>query len=95
MKGQQNDAKLKKEKTMTIIDMLTGKELARLLRFEGTTAAFRAFCKETGIRPLPGRRDCYDPIFVREKLNEAQGLGVAGQTGRDLLELSKERRNAT
>lgn len=59
------------------IRLITGEELAHELLFAGTTSAFRQFCKNAGIEPVPGRKDCYDPVAVRHKLNEIQGLGAS------------------
>jgi len=78
-----------------MIDLITGAELAERLRFQGQTGAFREFCKKTGIHPVPGRKDCYDPVAVREKLNQAQGIAQPTTAmGANLLEISKERRHA-
>lgn len=78
-----------------MIDLITGAELAERLRFKGQTGAFREFCKKTGIQPVPGRKDCYDPVAVREKLNQAQGIvPTSAIAGTNLLEISKERRHA-
>ena len=78
-----------------MINLITSEELAKLLRFDGATGAFRAFCKRTGIKPVPGRKDCYDPVAVREKLNQAQGIvPTSAIAGTNLLEISKERRHA-
>ena len=78
-----------------MIDLITSAELAERLRFQGPTGAFREFCKKTGIQPVPGRKDCYDPVAVREKLNQAQGImQSAASAGANLLEISKERRHA-
>lgn len=78
-----------------MIDLITGAELAERLRFQGQTGAFREFCKKTGIQPVPGRKDCYDPVAVREKLNQAQGIAQStASASANLLEISKERRHA-
>lgn len=57
-----------------MIDLITGAELAERLRFQGTTGAFREFCRKASIRPVPGRKDCYDPVAVRKRLDDVQGL---------------------
>lgn len=76
------------------IQMMTGNELARALGFEGVTGSFRSFCQEAGIKTLPGRRDCYDPVAVRHRLNLVQGLtSVDADDNTGLLEMSKVRRN--
>lgn len=76
------------------IRLISGKELARELLFEGTTSAFRKFCREAGIEPVPGRKDCYDPIAVRHKLNEIQGLNSrSGAAAESALTRSRMRRN--
>jgi len=78
----------------TQIQMITGNDLARALGFEGVTASFRSFCQAAGIKPLPGRRNCYDPSAVRYRLNCIQGIGVSRPAGISALEQSKERRHA-
>ena len=77
-----------------MISLISGDELASQLRFDGVTASFRKFCKEAGIVPVPGRRDCYDPVAVRYRLNEIQGIGdkVSAQAD-NALERSRLRRN--
>lgn len=77
-----------------MIDLISGAELAARLRFEGRTGAFRKFCHDTGIRPVPGRKDCYDPVAVRQRLDSVQGLTttVAAENV-SLLEMSRVRRN--
>ena len=74
------------------IRLITADELARELLFNGPTSAFRAFCKKAGIKPLPGRKDCYDPVAVRHRLNEVQGLGN-NVTAESALTRSRVRRN--
>lgn len=78
-----------------MIDLISGDELAKRLRFEGTTSAFRKFCHDTGIRSVPGRKDCYDPVAVRQRLDSIQGLArvVAGSND-GAIEQSRARRNA-
>jgi len=76
------------------IRLISGKELARELLFEGTTSSFRKFCREAGIEPVPGRKDGYDPIAVRHKLNEIQGLNSrSGAASESALTRSRMRRN--
>lgn len=76
------------------IRLINGEHLARELLFKGPNSAFRKFCKDTGIQPVPGRKDCYDPIAVRLKLNEIQGIGVSGPASADdALSRSIMRRN--
>jgi hypothetical protein len=78
-----------------MINLISGEELAALLLFEGTTSAFRTFCKNSGIRPVPGRKDCYDPVAVRHKLNRLQGIEItSNDVDHCLIEASRVRRNA-
>jgi len=79
-----------------MIQMMTGDQLAASFLYSGQNAAFHDFRKRLGIQPVPGRRDCYDPIAVREKLNQAQGINSAVPAGgRDVLEMSRKRRNVS
>ncbi len=78
-----------------MIDLISGEELAKRLRFDGTTSGFRKFCRNTGIRPVPGRKDCYDPVAVRQRLDLVQGLERVAADGNDaLVEQSRARRYA-
>ncbi|MHA6326011.1 hypothetical protein [Roseivivax sp. CAU 1753] len=54
--------------------LMTGAELATIMRYAGVTSAFRASLKNLGIRPVPGRNDIYDPQHVRHRLNVSQGM---------------------
>ncbi len=76
------------------VTMMTGAELAIALRFDGTTSAFRKFCKTAGINPLPGRKDCYDPVAVRHQLNAIQGLVANQSEPTSALDRSRMRRDA-
>lgn len=63
--------------------LMTGAELAEMMRYSGVTSAFRQSLKMLGITPVPGRNDIYDPLLVRHRLNVAQGMlpSAAGTTG--------------
>ncbi|WP_146681568.1 hypothetical protein [Thioclava sp. F28-4] len=54
--------------------LVTGEELAEAMRFDGVKGAFRKWCKDIGIEPVPGRRNLYDPKLVRARLDAAQGM---------------------
>lgn len=80
---------------LTNIRLMTSQELAVELRFSGVNSAFRKFCNDADIRPVPGRRDCYDPIAVRVKLDRMQGLQPLSEAQSDsALIRSRMRRNA-
>ena len=53
--------------------LMTGAELAEVMRYSGVTSAFRGWLKSLDIKSVPGRNDLYDPHHVRHRLNEAQG----------------------
>lgn len=59
------------------ITLISGEELARLHGYASVTSQCRDWWRKLGIRPLPGRRNIYDPKQVRERLNEAGGLSAA------------------
>lgn len=42
--------------------------------YDGVTGRFRAWCREIGIKPVPGRTNIYDPKHVRERLDAAQHM---------------------
>ena len=57
-----------------VIDLMTGEALARRVGYGGATNAFREWCAKLRITTVPGRRGYYDPVLVRRRLDEAQGL---------------------
>lgn len=59
------------------VTLISGAELAKLHGYSGVTSQCRAWWRSLGIRPLPGRKNIYDPRHVRERLNEAGGLSSA------------------
>lgn len=77
-----------------MIKLIKGAELAELLCFSGMTNACRKFIRDLGIRPVPGRKDCYDPIAVRQRLNHAQGIHDGMTLAESSLEVSRGRRHA-
>ena len=54
--------------------LITGAELAEILRYSGVTSAFRSWLKFAEIETVPGRKDIYDPHHVRQRLNAVQGI---------------------
>lgn len=56
------------------LTMISGEDLAIAMRFTGVTGRFRSWCRELGIKPLPGRYNVYDPKLVRQRLDLAQGI---------------------
>lgn len=60
--------------------LMTGAELAEVMRNSGVTSAFRGWLKSLDIRSVPGRNDLYDPHHVRHRLNEAQGISPRHST---------------
>jgi hypothetical protein len=57
-----------------MIDLVPARELARKMGYAGPNDAFRQWCRKIGIAAVPGRRGVYDPVLVRRRLDEAQGL---------------------
>lgn len=67
-----------------VVKLVTAEELAKLLRFERANGSFYAFLRSLGITPVPHRRGVFDPVFVRRRLDELQGLlppGVSEPAG--------------
>lgn len=60
------------------IRLIRSDELAEAMGYEGVNNAFRDWCAKLRITPVPGRRGIYDPVLVRRRLDEAQGLAVEG-----------------
>lgn len=56
------------------LTMISGDDLAKAMLFSGVTGRFRSWCREIGIRPIPGRHNVYDPKHVRQRLDVAQGI---------------------
>lgn len=57
-----------------VIDLMTGKALARRVGYDGVTNAFRNWCAKLHITLMPGRRGYFDRKLVRRRYDEAQGL---------------------
>jgi hypothetical protein len=58
------------------LTLIRGEELAKLHGYSSVTSQCRAWWRSLGIRPLPGRKNIYDPRQVRERLDEAGGLSA-------------------
>lgn len=58
------------------LTLISGAELAKLHGYSSVTSQCRAWWRSLGIKPLPGRKNIYDPMHVRERLNEAGGLSA-------------------
>jgi hypothetical protein len=58
----------------TLSPLMTGEELASLMRYDGVTSAFRDWLRRLSIKPVPGRNGIYDPRHVRHQLDLAQGI---------------------
>ena len=74
--------------------LMTEMELLAAMKFEGSTKAFRAWCRKIGIKSVPGRNGIYDPKLVRYCLDAAQELfpPVAANTEHPPLSLVEQRR---
>ena len=57
-----------------MIELISSDDLARSAGYDRATSAFREWCASLRITPVPGRRGYYDPVLVRRRLDEAQGL---------------------
>jgi hypothetical protein len=66
--------------TGPVIALIAGDALARSAGYRGVTNAFRGWCAKLRITPVPGRRGYYDPVLVRKRLDEAQGLASEATT---------------
>lgn len=56
------------------IRLIPLEELARDLGYSGPNSSCRDWLAMMRITPVPGRRGWYDPLLVRKRLDEAQGL---------------------
>jgi hypothetical protein len=74
--------------------LMTESELSDAMKFEGSTKAFRAWCRKIGIKSVPWRKGVYDPKLVRQCLDEAQDLSqpIAANTEHPPLSLVEQRR---
>ena len=55
-------------------EIVTTEELAKRLRYDSATSAFRTWMKQIGAKPLPGRKGYWDIAQVQHRLNIIQGL---------------------
>ena len=56
------------------IQLIPLEKLAQDLGYSGPNASCRDWLAMMRITPVPGRRGWYDPLLVRRRLDEAQGL---------------------
>lgn len=77
------------------IALISSAELASSMGYSGTNSAFRDWCASMRIAPVPGRRGYFDPALVRRRLDEAQGLSIAGAGAVGSLVSQRRARNAT
>ncbi|WP_116083486.1 hypothetical protein [Tropicimonas sp. IMCC34011] len=56
--------------------LMTGEELAEMMLYDGVTSGFRAWCRQLGIRTVPGRKNVYDPVHVRARIDAAHENGL-------------------
>lgn len=61
---------------MIQIKLISAEELAKECGYDKASNAFRQWCSNLKITPVPGRRGFFDPALVRQRLDEAQGLTV-------------------
>jgi hypothetical protein len=74
--------------------LMTECELSDAMKFEGSTKAFRAWCRKIGIKSVPWRKGVYDPQLVRQRLDAVQELSqpIAANTEQPPLSLVEQRR---
>lgn len=80
-----------------LIRLVSSAALAESLGYAGPNDAFRVFCNRIGVTQVPGRRGWYDPLLVRRRLDEAQGLigeAKAAERAPSLVEKRRARRGA-
>lgn len=56
------------------IRLISIEQLAQELGYSGANSSCRDWLATLRITPVPGRRGWYDPLLVRRRLDEAQGL---------------------
>ncbi|MGI3167128.1 hypothetical protein [Pseudooceanicola sp. 200-1SW] len=74
------------------LNMISGEELAQAVRFSGTTGRFQTWCRQIGIKPVPGRQNVYDPKQVRHALDIAQGIMSPPPKVEEAASLTEQRR---
>ena len=57
-----------------MIEFISASELAMRFGYAGANDGFRNFCREIGIRPIRRNPHFFDPVHVRSRLNEVQGI---------------------
>ena len=74
------------------LNFVLSEELAEALLYSGPTGGFRNWCRQIGIRPVPGRRNVYDPKQVRHALDVAQGIVAPSPKIAEAVSLVEQRR---
>lgn len=57
-----------------MLELISTNDLARKMGYSSANTAFREWLVSLRITPVPGRKGYYDPMLVRRRLDEAQGL---------------------
>ena len=90
-----------RENLVTPVSLITSHELANAMGYKSVCDGFRAWCREVGIAPVPGRKSHFDPKLVRLRLDEIQGLietpanqNYPEEKGLSLVEQRRARRAA-
>jgi hypothetical protein len=78
------------------IRLIPLEELAQDLGYSGSHSSCRDWLALMRITPVPGRKGWYDPVLVRRRLDEAQGLAPSRVEGTSIegpeLSLTEQRR---
>ncbi len=79
-----------------MLTLIPEADLALAVGYPKVSSKFRAWCKQCGIREVPGRPRFFDPKLVRQKLDEVQGISEVANLDKplSLVEARRARRVA-
>ena len=75
------------------LQLIPTPQLALMFGYSKPSTSFYDFCRRIGISPVPGRRGWYDPKFVRNRLDAAQGICVTEREATGEASLVAQRRS--
>jgi hypothetical protein len=91
--NMQNDIEAAKQNALSSICLIPAEELAWATGHKDAKNKFKAWCQQTGIKPVPGNEKFFDPKLVRLRLDEIQGIAasVANDAAPSLVEQRRAR----
>ncbi|WP_170509158.1 hypothetical protein [Ruegeria arenilitoris] len=95
-KTMQTTIEASKLNALGMLTLIPEADLALAVGYPKVSSKFRAWCKQCGIREVPGRPRFFDPKLVRQKLDEVQGISEVANLDKplSLVEARRARRVA-